>query len=165
MLAKTSSKVGRIGQNAPLGIAMLMGLVPRVLSASMSLSWSASPSEETGDSCGLWSGVKFQEDGVGMVFFASMAYKERFATFVAPFFFARGPPLLPLKPRRFTLSRSKPSSFQWDRPHQRCPYSSPLIPSLSSSTSGIQGNATEVPPRFNRRNRYRPLEEGRGIQF
>lgn len=68
MLARTSLRVGRMGQKAPAETARLTGREPED-----SISSSESLSEEVGDSSGVVVGVKFQKKDEDRVFFLSIA--------------------------------------------------------------------------------------------
>lgn len=71
-MARTSSKVGRIVQKGPEGMATVSGREPAEL--SMFASSSVSPSNDVEESRGLESGVRFREDtGECRVFLTSIA--------------------------------------------------------------------------------------------
>jgi hypothetical protein len=67
-LARTSFKVGRIGQKAPVETARLTGREP-----DDSISSSESLSDEVGDSSGVVDGEKFQKKAGARDFFLSIA--------------------------------------------------------------------------------------------
>lgn len=75
MFASTSSKVGRMGQNAPAGTVRLNGREP---DRSMSSSDSLSEDDDVGESSGVDVGVLCQKwRGGYRVFFLSIAYSVR----------------------------------------------------------------------------------------
>jgi hypothetical protein len=72
VLAKTSSRVGRMGQKAPDETAKLTGREP-----DESISSSESLSDEVGDNSGVVDGEKFQKKAGANVFFFSIADSVR----------------------------------------------------------------------------------------
>lgn len=71
-MARTSFKVGRIGQKAPAETARLTGREP-----DDSISSSESLSDEVGDSSGVVDGEKFQKKAGARDFFLSIALSVR----------------------------------------------------------------------------------------
>lgn len=87
MLARTSSRVGRMGQKAPVETARLTGREPdEAMSSSESLS------EEVGDNSGVVDGEKFRKDGAKDLFFSIAKSRRRGAWNFGRFL--TGPPLI-----------------------------------------------------------------------